>query len=84
MKDLHPPGQVARELRRGSGCASSDTPDRIGKSVRREGGPGDLPRLVRQPFTAKVTRGGPGATITLEVSGLTFHEILVEGHIDVH
>jgi hypothetical protein len=26
-----------------------------------------------QPFTATVTRGGPGATITLEVSGLTFH-----------
>lgn len=30
-------------------------------------------------FTAKVTRGGPGATLVLEVSGLTFEEILLEG-----
>jgi hypothetical protein len=35
-----------------------------------------------QPFTAQVTSGGPGATITLEVSGQTFHEILVEGQIN--
>jgi hypothetical protein len=35
------------------------------------------------PFTAQVTAGGPGARITLEVSGLTFHEILVEGTISV-
>jgi hypothetical protein len=32
-----------------------------------------------QPFTATVTRGGPGATLVLEVSGLTFREILLEG-----
>jgi hypothetical protein len=31
------------------------------------------------PFTATVTRGGPGATLVLEVSGLTFREILLEG-----
>jgi hypothetical protein len=30
-------------------------------------------------FTATVTRGGPGATLVLEVSGLTFKEILLEG-----
>jgi hypothetical protein len=30
-------------------------------------------------FTATVTRGGPGATLVLEVSGLTFREILLEG-----
>ena len=35
------------------------------------------------PFTAHVTAGGPGTTITLEVSGMTFHEILVEGKISV-
>ena len=32
-----------------------------------------------RPFTATVTRGGPGATLVLEVSGLTFKEILLEG-----
>jgi hypothetical protein len=32
-----------------------------------------------QPFTATVKRGGPGATLVLEVSGLTFREILLEG-----
>jgi len=32
-------------------------------------------------FTATVTRGGPGATLVLEVSGLTFSEILLEGEI---
>jgi hypothetical protein len=31
------------------------------------------------PFTATVTRGAPGATLVLEVSGLTFREILLEG-----
>jgi hypothetical protein len=30
-------------------------------------------------FTATVRRGGPGATLVLEVSGLTFREILLEG-----
>jgi hypothetical protein len=32
-----------------------------------------------QPFTATVRRGGPGATLVLEVSGLTFKEILLDG-----
>jgi hypothetical protein len=32
-----------------------------------------------QPFTVTVTRGGPGATLVLEVSGLTFREILLKG-----
>lgn len=32
-----------------------------------------------EPFTARVTRGGPGATLVLEVSGLTFREILLDG-----
>jgi hypothetical protein len=36
-----------------------------------------------QPFTVQVTRGGPGATLKLDVSGLTFHEILVDGHFNV-
>lgn len=34
-------------------------------------------------FTATVREGGPGTTIKLEVSGLTFSEILVEGHIGI-
>jgi hypothetical protein len=34
-----------------------------------------------QPFTARVTQGGPGATLVLKVSGLTFKEILLEGRI---
>ena len=34
------------------------------------------------PFTATVQSGGPGSTVTLEISGLTFHEILLEGQID--
>ena len=33
------------------------------------------------PFTATVTRGGPGATLVLEISGLTFSEIVLEGEI---
>jgi hypothetical protein len=36
-----------------------------------------------QPFTATVTAGGPGATVVLEVSGLTFHETLVDGNINL-
>jgi hypothetical protein len=32
-----------------------------------------------QAFTATVTGGGPGATLVLEVSGLTFREILLDG-----
>jgi hypothetical protein len=34
-----------------------------------------------QPFVATVTRGGPGATLVLAVSGLTFREIVLEGQI---
>ena len=34
-------------------------------------------------FTATVHEGGPGTTIKLEVSGLTFPEILVDGHISL-
>ena len=36
-----------------------------------------------EPFTATVTPGGPGATLVLEVSGLTFREILLEGRFNV-
>jgi hypothetical protein len=36
-----------------------------------------------RPFTASVREGGAGATVTLEVSGLTFNEILLEGHITI-
>lgn len=35
------------------------------------------------PYTATVSAGGPGSTITLEVSGLTFHEIVLEGKVNV-
>ena len=35
------------------------------------------------PFTATATAGGPGATLVLEVSGLTFSEIVLEGQITV-
>ena len=35
------------------------------------------------PFTVRVTAGGPGATVLLTVSGLSFHEILTDGHFDV-
>jgi hypothetical protein len=35
------------------------------------------------PFTATVRQGGPGTTVTLEISGLTFHEILLEGQIRI-
>jgi hypothetical protein len=33
------------------------------------------------PFTATITRGGPGATLVLEISALTFNEIVLEGEI---
>jgi hypothetical protein len=36
-----------------------------------------------QAFTATVTRGGPGATLVLEVSGLTFREILLDGRFSL-
>src|SRR5439155_3555427 len=35
------------------------------------------------PFTFVVRSGGPGATATLEISGLTFKEILLEGIFEV-
>ncbi|HEV2033289.1 MAG TPA: hypothetical protein VGU71_03680 [Candidatus Dormibacteraeota bacterium] len=35
------------------------------------------------PFTATVQAGGPGTTVTLDISGLTFHEILLEGRINI-
>ena len=35
------------------------------------------------PFTALVHPGGPGTTLKLEVSGLTFPEIVVDGHINI-
>ncbi len=35
------------------------------------------------PFKATVQAGGPGTTVVLEISGLTFHEILLEGQITV-
>ena len=31
------------------------------------------------PFTVTVQRGGPGATVVLKISGLTFREILLDG-----
>jgi hypothetical protein len=34
-------------------------------------------------FTVTITDGGPGATVVLTVSGLTFHEILLDGHFSV-
>ena len=35
------------------------------------------------PFTFVAQAGGPGTTATLTISGLTFHEILLEGQITV-
>jgi len=35
----------------------------------------------KKPFTATATRGGPGATLVLTVSRLTFKEIVLEGQI---
>jgi hypothetical protein len=37
-----------------------------------------------QAFTFMVKPGGPGTTATLVISGLTFHEILLEGQITIH
>jgi hypothetical protein len=37
-----------------------------------------------QAFTFTVKAGGPGATATLVISGLTFHEILLEGQVTIH
>jgi hypothetical protein len=34
------------------------------------------------PFTLTLVNGGPGATLVLEVSGLTFHETVLEGEIE--
>jgi hypothetical protein len=34
-------------------------------------------------FTVTITAGGPGATVVLTVSGLTFHETLVDGQFSV-
>jgi hypothetical protein len=34
-----------------------------------------------EPFTLTIQRGGPGATAILEVSGLVFREIVLEGRI---
>ena len=36
------------------------------------------------PFTFIAQARGPGTTATLTVSGLTFHEILLEGQITIH
>jgi hypothetical protein len=46
-------------------------------------GLGATPPGETTPFTASVTAGGLGATVVLTVSGLTFHEILLEGQITV-
>jgi hypothetical protein len=35
------------------------------------------------PYKATVHAGGSGSTVVLEISGLTFHEILVEGQINI-
>ena len=35
------------------------------------------------PFTAIVTSGGPGSPVVLQVSGLTFHEMLLDGHVAI-
>jgi hypothetical protein len=39
---------------------------------------------VNLPFTFVAQAGGPGTTATLTVSGLTFHETMLEGQITVH
>ena len=36
-----------------------------------------------RPYTATVHAGGSGTTVTLEISGMTFHEILLEGQIRI-
>jgi len=35
------------------------------------------------PFTFRITSGGPGAAARLDISGLTFHEILLEGQVRI-
>jgi hypothetical protein len=35
------------------------------------------------PFVATATSGGPGTTLVLQISGLTFNEIVLEGQITV-
>jgi hypothetical protein len=35
-----------------------------------------------EEFTIQITEGGPGATLVLRVSGLTFREILLDGEIN--
>jgi hypothetical protein len=39
------------------------------------------PRGSNRAFTFTVTPGGPGATLVLDVSGLTFNETVLEGEI---
>jgi len=39
---------------------------------------------TNRAFTFTVKAGGPGTTATLDISGLTFHEILLEGQITIH
>ena len=39
---------------------------------------------TNMPFAFTVKAGGPGTTATLTVSGLTFHEILLEGQVTIH
>lgn len=34
-----------------------------------------------QPFTLTLVKGGPGATLVLEISGMTFNETVLEGEI---
>jgi hypothetical protein len=36
---------------------------------------------ANRPYTLTVTSGGPGATLVLIVSGMTFNEIVIEGEI---
>ena len=37
-----------------------------------------------QEFTFTVNAGGPGTTATLVISGMTFHEILLEGQVTIY
>jgi hypothetical protein len=39
---------------------------------------------TNEPFIFTVKAGGPGTTATLVISGLTFHEILLEGQVTIH
>lgn len=36
---------------------------------------------LKRPYTLTVTAGGPGGTLVLLISGMTFNEILIEGEI---